>query len=232
MFGFCTQDVRSFLENVRILQIRDSKQAKVNAAAAKKEGAAAEREKTATAKAHRQKQAAGGGGGVDSYSANVQKATTALSAGRSWGGQQQAAVASSRSKNVGRSRGGGGGGSSGSQQMQQMQRVHAATSSSSSSRNAAQGTGDHADMRLHSALLDKRKEIGTRTDKLPFHILGNEALRAISENPPSTVEELAKIQGVGAVRAKEYGNDFIGVCQVRFTSTESHQLSINQAILH
>ena len=63
-------------------------------------------------------------------------------------------------------------------------------------------------------LLDKRKEIGERTNKLLFHILGNDALRALSENPATTVEQFSKIHGVGEVRAKEYGNDFVGVCQM------------------
>jgi hypothetical protein len=60
-------------------------------------------------------------------------------------------------------------------------------------------------------LLEKRKEIGRRTNKLPFHIMPNDAIRHLADHPVKTVDEFKAIQGIGQARADLYFNDFFGV---------------------
>jgi hypothetical protein len=64
---------------------------------------------------------------------------------------------------------------------------------------------------LLAALVDKRKEIGSRTNKLPFHIMPSEQLRALAGNPVNTIDEFKAVQGVGGNRAELYGNEFLAV---------------------
>jgi hypothetical protein len=78
---------------------------------------------------------------------------------------------------------------------------------------------------LHAALVDKRKEIGLRTNKLPFHIMPNEALRVLSKNPVKTIDEFKAVQGVGGNRAELYGIEFLAVIeQTRMLFTNSNEL--------
>ena len=62
-------------------------------------------------------------------------------------------------------------------------------------------------------LLDKRKEIGARTSKLPFNILPNDALRSLAEHPVKTIEEFQAVQGIGQARAELYFPDFLAVME-------------------
>jgi len=85
---------------------------------------------------------------------------------------------------------------------------------------------------LHAALLDKRKEIGSRTNKLPFHIMPNEVLRVLSENPVKTIDEFKAVQGVGGNRAELYGNEFLAVIeqtQMIFENPEAFGLAAMDA---
>ena len=47
-------------------------------------------------------------------------------------------------------------------------------------------------------LLETRKNIAERDGKLPFHILTNDAVRELADNPVSTIDELKEIQGDAA----------------------------------
>lgn len=90
-------------------------------------------------------------------------------------------------------------------------------SSLSLSSSSTSSSLSDASLALHALLLEKRKEIGNRTNRLPFHIIGNEALLALAESPVTTLEEFGKIRGVGAVRAQQYGEDFTSVVRLHQT---------------
>jgi bloom syndrome protein len=216
------------------MMIRDSKQAKLNAATAKKEAAAVERERKKQAKARRPAAAAAASGG-SSFTANVHRATNALN--------------SKNSKNSGVARGGarGGGGSSASSASSSRGQPIAARNTSShfpapsragggggAASTAGRGQDPLSDFasQLHAALLDKRKEIGSRTNKLPFHIMPNEVLRVLSENPVKTIDEFKAVQGVGGNRAELYGNEFLAVIeqtQMIFENPEAFGLAAMDA---
>ena len=66
---------------------------------------------------------------------------------------------------------------------------------------------------LHAMLLETRKTIAERDGKLPFHILTNDAVRELADNPVSTIDELKEIQGIGSNRASMYGKDLLKTIQ-------------------
>ena len=55
------------------------------------------------------------------------------------------------------------------------------------------------------ALYAWREEVADRTDRAEFRILGNEAMLAIAENPPETIEALGAIKGVGRESVERRG---------------------------
>eukprot|EP01052_Picozoa_sp_SAG31_P001891 SAG31_NODE_64_length_28590_cov_17.914464_1_plen_560_part_10 len=65
---------------------------------------------------------------------------------------------------------------------------------------------DHA---LHAALLQTRKEIAKRTQCLPFHVYANTSIKEIVKAKPTSLEQLEMVPGVGAERAKRYGQDIL-----------------------
>ena len=176
------------------MMVRDSKQAKVNAAAEKKKAAAAERERK-QAKARRP---AGSSG--TSFSDNVKTATKAIaSKNKNAGRRGDGASALPSSSTAGLI-----GASSGSLALQAAKSKHFASTA------APAGAEDGE---LHAMLLDKRKEIGARTSKLPFHILPNDALRSLADHPVTTIEEFQAVQGIGQARAELYFPDFLAVME-------------------
>ncbi|MHC4923403.1 MAG: ribonuclease D [Planctomycetota bacterium] len=62
-----------------------------------------------------------------------------------------------------------------------------------------------ASQKRHGRLKDWRKETAEATGKTPLAILPNHAMFLVAKSPPETVDELAALPGVGASRAKQYG---------------------------
>ena len=96
----------------------------------------------------------------------------------------------------------------------------AAASRPAAADRALQKSGDTSDSssdpkqsNLHAMLLDIRKVIAERDGKLPFHILTNDAVRELADNPVSTIDELKEIQGIGSNRASMYGKDLLKTIQ-------------------
>ena len=56
----------------------------------------------------------------------------------------------------------------------------------------------------------KQKSAGGKKT-MPWHILSNQTLKLISEQAPETHEQLARINGIGAVKLKQFGDDVIGI---------------------
>ncbi len=71
---------------------------------------------------------------------------------------------------------------------------------------AGDRTGD-----LHNALLETRKRICERTGRYPFNVIGNAALRSLSENPVVTLDELLRVDGVPQDIDADIGSEII-VC--------------------
>eukprot|EP01052_Picozoa_sp_SAG31_P012279 SAG31_NODE_715_length_12634_cov_5.289190_3_plen_1218_part_00 len=65
------------------------------------------------------------------------------------------------------------------------------------------------DEALHEALLATRKEIAKRTKCLPFHVYPNTSIQEIIKAKPTSLEQLEMVPGVGAERAKRYGQDIL-----------------------
>ncbi len=70
----------------------------------------------------------------------------------------------------------------------------------------AGGAGDEA---LFSMLKDLRKKLSKKLDVPPFVIFQDPSLEAMATTYPITVDELQNIPGVGAGKAKRYGDDFV-----------------------
>ncbi len=68
-----------------------------------------------------------------------------------------------------------------------------------------------ADEVLFSILKDIRKKISKRQDVPPFVIFQDPSLEAMATTYPITMEELQNIPGVGAGKAKRYGDEFLRV---------------------
>lgn len=65
-----------------------------------------------------------------------------------------------------------------------------------------------ADEALYSMLLDLRKKMSKKLDVPPYVIFQDASLEAMSTLYPITLEELQNIPGVGAGKAKRYGEEF------------------------
>ena len=71
------------------------------------------------------------------------------------------------------------------------------------------GGGSAVDPALYSMLKDLRKKISKKLSLPPYVIFQDPSLEAMATTYPITIEELQNIPGVGAGKAKRYGEDFI-----------------------
>ncbi|MDR3060791.1 MAG: HRDC domain-containing protein, partial [Dysgonamonadaceae bacterium] len=62
---------------------------------------------------------------------------------------------------------------------------------------------------LYSIMKDLRKKLSKRLDVPPYVIFQDPSLEAMATTYPVTIEELQNIPGVGAGKAKRYGQDFV-----------------------
>ena len=67
------------------------------------------------------------------------------------------------------------------------------------------------DQKLIQRLKDKRKEIAQSSGVPPFVVFSDNTLHLMALRQPTTITALAEISGVGTVKLKKYGADFIGV---------------------
>ncbi len=73
------------------------------------------------------------------------------------------------------------------------------------------GAGCAADQELYSILRDLRKKVARGLGLPPYIIFQDPSLEAMATTYPVTIEELANISGVGAGKAKRYGEEFVKV---------------------
>ena len=62
---------------------------------------------------------------------------------------------------------------------------------------------------LYSIMKDLRKKLSKKLDVPPYVIFQDPSLEAMATNYPVTIDELQNIPGVGAGKAKRYGQDFV-----------------------
>ena len=62
---------------------------------------------------------------------------------------------------------------------------------------------------LYSIMKDLRKKLSKKLDVPPYVIFQDPSLEAMATNYPITIDELQNIPGVGAGKAKRYGQDFV-----------------------
>ena len=68
-----------------------------------------------------------------------------------------------------------------------------------------------ADQQLHAMLLDLRRTLSRKYDVPPYVIFQDNSIDEMTTLYPTTLEELQNISGVGAGKARRYGNEF---CQL------------------
>lgn len=68
-----------------------------------------------------------------------------------------------------------------------------------------------ADDVLFAILKDLRKKMSKKMEVPPFVIFQDPSLEAMATSYPITIEELQNIPGVGAGKAKRYGNEFVAI---------------------
>lgn len=73
------------------------------------------------------------------------------------------------------------------------------------------GASCAVDPELYSILKDLRKKIAKRLELPPYVIFQDPSLEAMATTYPITIEELQNIPGVGAGKAKRYGEEFVKV---------------------
>ncbi len=73
------------------------------------------------------------------------------------------------------------------------------------------GASCAADTELYSILKDLRKKIAKQLELPPYVIFQDPSLEAMATTYPISVEELQNIPGVGAGKAKRYGEEFVKV---------------------
>ncbi len=76
------------------------------------------------------------------------------------------------------------------------------------------------DPELYSILKDLRKKIAKRLELPPYVIFQDVSLEAMATTYPITLDELQTIQGVGAGKAKRYGDEFIKVIKTHVEENE------------
>ncbi len=77
-----------------------------------------------------------------------------------------------------------------------------------------------ADDELFSMLKDLRKKVAKRLDLPPYVIFQDPSLEAMATTYPISIEELQNIPGVGAGKAKRYGDEFVKLIQRHVTENE------------
>ena len=71
------------------------------------------------------------------------------------------------------------------------------------------GASAAADEALYNMLKDQRRKVAKRLELPPYVIFQDPSLEAMATTYPITIEELQNIPGVGAGKAKRYGEEFI-----------------------
>ncbi|MBQ2008421.1 MAG: DNA helicase RecQ [Alistipes sp.] len=74
---------------------------------------------------------------------------------------------------------------------------------------AQMGKGGAADEELYAMLKDLRKKVAKKLDLPPFVIFQDPSLEDMAIQYPITIEEMQNISGVGAGKAKKFGEEFI-----------------------
>ena len=82
------------------------------------------------------------------------------------------------------------------------------------------GASCAVDPELYSILKDLRKKIAKRLDLPPYVIFQDPSLEAMATTYPITIEELQNIPGVGAGKAKRYGEEFVKVIKAHVEENE------------
>ena len=82
------------------------------------------------------------------------------------------------------------------------------------------GASCAVDPELYSILKDLRKIIATRLELPPNVIFQDPSLEAMATTYPITIEELQNIPGVGAGKAKRYGEEFVKVIKAHVEENE------------
>ncbi|MCQ2334712.1 MAG: DNA helicase RecQ [Paludibacteraceae bacterium] len=80
--------------------------------------------------------------------------------------------------------------------------------------------GGAADDVLYSILKDTRKKLSKKLNVPPFVIFQDPSLEAMATTYPITVEELQNIPGVGAGKAKRYGEEFLHIIKTYVEENE------------
>lgn len=73
---------------------------------------------------------------------------------------------------------------------------------------------------LYSIMKDLRKKLSKRLDVPPYVIFQDPSLEAMATTYPITIEELQNIPGVGAGKAKRYGQEFVDIIKRHVTENE------------
>ncbi len=82
------------------------------------------------------------------------------------------------------------------------------------------GASCAVDPELYSILKDLRKKIAKRCELPPYVIFQDPSLEAMATTYPITIEELQNISGVGAGKAKRYGEEFVKVIKAHVEENE------------
>ncbi len=82
-----------------------------------------------------------------------------------------------------------------------------------SEQTAAMGRGGAADEELFAMLKDLRKKVAKKHNLPPFVIFQDPSLEDMSVQYPITFEEMQNITGVGAGKARKFGDEFIKLIQ-------------------
>lgn len=82
------------------------------------------------------------------------------------------------------------------------------------------GAACAVDPELYAILKDLRKKIAKRLELPPYVIFQDPSLEAMATTYPITLEELQNIPGVGAGKAKRYGEEFIKVIKAHAEENE------------
>ncbi|MDR0507032.1 MAG: DNA helicase RecQ [Dysgonamonadaceae bacterium] len=73
---------------------------------------------------------------------------------------------------------------------------------------------------LYSIMKDLRKKLSKKLEVPPYVIFQDPSLEAMATNYPVTIEELQNIPGVGAGKAKRYGQEFVEIIKRHVTENE------------
>ena len=82
------------------------------------------------------------------------------------------------------------------------------------------GASCAVDPELFSILKDLRKKMAKRLELPPYVIFQDPSLEAMATTYPITIEELQNIPGVGAGKAKRYGEEFVKVIKLHVDENE------------